>query len=368
MAFRADASLQIGTGHVMRCLTLADVLCARGAECIFICRPHSGHLIDLIAFRGYKVLTLPPLEEGRYFKRKATAHAHWLGTDWFSDARDTQQVLAEHMETMRLDWLVIDHYALECDWERVMRSSAKHLMIIDDLADRMHDCDLLLDQNLGRSSRDYMGLLSQGTPVLIGPQYALLRSEFAALRSQSLARRMQNAKLEHLLISMGGVDKDNVTANVLVALKTCGLSLALRITVVMGPHAPWLGQIHALAKQMPLPTHVLSGVSNMAQLMAESDLAIGAVGGSAWERCCLGLPSIVMVLAENQESGAKALQNAGGAIVLERSQQVVDALRQFQSARAAKELLGKLSTAAAAVTDGKGCDRAAVKMMELMDV
>ena len=367
VAFRTDASLQIGNGHIMRCLTLADVLRDRGAECIFICRPHAGNLMSLIASRGYQALALPALQEGKNFKRNGTAHADWLGTDWFSDARDTQQLLADNMEAGWLDWLVVDHYALDRGWEHAMRPRTKRIMAIDDLADRAHDCDLLLDQNLGRSPQDYMDLLGADVPLLIGPQYALLRSEFVALRPQSLARRAQNAKLEHLLIFMGGLDKDNVTGQVLVALKACGLPSSLRITVVMGQHAPWLEQIQALAEQMPLPTDVLVGVSDMAQLMAESDLAIGAVGGSAWERCCLGLPSIVLVLAENQQMGAEALQRAGVVIALERSQQITDVLCQWKSAKATKELLTKLSTAAAAVTDGRGCDRAAARMMEIIN-
>jgi len=351
----------------MRCLTLADVLRDRGAECVFICRPHTGHLMNLISLRGYQVLALPVLQEGEEFAGYGTPHADWLGTVWSSDARDAQDVLADHMESGRLDWLVVDHYALDRKWERMMRSRTMRIMVIDDLADRMHDCDLLLNQNLGRSPQDYMGLLNADVPLLIGPQYALLNPEFAALRPTSLARRMKNTKLEHLLIFIGGVDKDNVTAHVLADIKNCELPSGLRITVVMGPHAPWLGQIHALAKQMPLPTHVLSGVSNMAQLMAESDLAIGAVGGSAWERCCLGLPSIVLVLAENQQTGAEALQGTGSVIALKSSQQIADALRQFQSPKVTKELLTKLSAAAAAVTDGEGCNRTAAEMIGRMD-
>lgn len=364
IAFRTDASLQIGTGHVMRCLTLADALSKRGAQCSFICRLHAGHLLDLIAQRGHKALAMPALPEDASPNRNGTAHADWLGTDWATDAADTRQVLANCLGDVPMDWLVVDHYALERRWEHAIRRGIRQIMVIDDLADRPHDCDLLLDQNLGRTAQDYCGLLTPNTVTLIGQQYALLRPEFAAFRHQSLARREHNPQLKHMLITMGGVDKDNATWQVLDALQACSLPPDLRITVVMGSHAPWLGQVQARVAHMPWPTQVLVGVSNMAQLMADSDLAIGAAGGTAWERGCLGLPSLVLVLAENQRAGALALQNAGAAIALETHRQITDLLGQWQSAQSTHEMLTKLSIAAAAVTDGKGCARAVDRMME----
>jgi UDP-2,4-diacetamido-2,4,6-trideoxy-beta-L-altropyranose hydrolase len=364
VVFRTDASLQIGTGHVMRCLTLADALRERGAQCSFICRPHEGHLLQLIAKRGHQSLALPVLQEAASSSRNVTAYADWLATDWFSDAVDTKQVLNVNMVSETLEWLVVDHYALDRRWEQALRSNARRIMVIDDLADRPHDCDLLLDQNLGRTEKDYVGLLTPNTVTLIGPKYALLRPEFAALRPQSLARRENNSQLRRLLISMGGVDKDNATGQVLDALKACALPTDLQIIIVMGRHAPWLAQIQAQSAHMPWPTQVLAGVCNMAQLMADSDLAIGAAGGTAWERCCLGLPSLVLTLAENQSAGAVALQNTGAAIALETCQQIRVTLDSWQLPHQTDATLRKLSHAAAAVVDGNGCARAVNCMME----
>jgi UDP-4-amino-4,6-dideoxy-N-acetyl-beta-L-altrosamine N-acetyltransferase len=183
-------------------------------------------------------------------------------------------------------------------------------MVIDDLADRPHDCDLLLDQNLGRKSSDYSGLVPQSCQTLIGPQYALLRPEFAELRPYSLARRMF-PQLRRLLIAMGGVDKDNATGKVLEALKGCSLPEEFCIKVVMGPYAPWLRQVRDQASQLPWNTEVLVNVRGMAGLMADSDLAIGAAGTTAWERCCLGLPTLTLVLAENQRGVATSLESSG---------------------------------------------------------
>jgi UDP-2,4-diacetamido-2,4,6-trideoxy-beta-L-altropyranose hydrolase len=369
VAFRVDASLDIGTGHIMRCLTLSDALRERGGSCTFVCRPHQGHLIALISERGHQALALPELQEDTSPNCNGTAHAQWLGTNWATDAKESQIALSVQTGGKSLDWLVVDHYALDARWEEALRPQAKRLMVIDDLANRLHACDLLLDQNFGRQEKDYVGLLRGKPPTtLVGPHYALLRADFAKLRKQSLARRKNNTQLRHLLITMGGVDKDNATGRILATLKSCNLEGNLRITVVMGPHAPWLDEVQAQAAQMPWPVQVLVGVNNMAQIMAESDLAIGAAGVTAWERCSLGLPSLLLVLAENQFPGAVALQKVGAAVVVETQEQIKSALKLMISAESTKEFLVKLSQAAAAITDGKGCQRIVKHMLEGMSV
>ncbi len=348
VVFRADASLQIGTGHVMRCLTLADALRQKGAQCTFVCRPNVGHLLGLVAQRGHKALALG--EQQQNFNGPADpAHAAWLGTSWADDAEQTMHALLGQT----VDWLVVDHYALDARWEEALRPQAQRIMAIDDLADRPHACDLLLDQNLGRTEADYGGLLKGKTTTLVGPQYALLRPEFAALRAQSLARRQNNPPLRRLLVTMGGVDKDNATGQVLAALQSCSLPADLRVTVVMGPHAPWLAQVQAQVTQMPWPTEVLVGVDNMAQLMAESDLAIGAAGSTSWERCCLGLPTIQVVLAQNQEAIALALGRFGAALMLP-SKAIEQTLPDLISTITSAEKLYTVSLAASGVTEGKG--------------
>jgi UDP-2,4-diacetamido-2,4,6-trideoxy-beta-L-altropyranose hydrolase len=348
IVFRVDASLGIGTGHVMRCLALADVLRVRGADCTFICRPHTGHLMELISQRGHKILPLPALVGGVANATVPPAYANWLGTDWLSDVRDTCKTLGSKI----VDWLVVDHYALERRWEQALRTNCRKLMVIDDLADRMHDCDLLLDQNLGRKAEDYCDLLPLRATILIGPQYALLRPEFAQLRTESLARRA-NPQIKHLLITMGGVDKDNATGRVLQALKSSHLPVGLQINVVLGPKAPWLQQVQAQAIQMNRLSHVLVGVNNMARLMADSDLAIGAAGSTAWERCCLGLPSLILVLSDNQQAGATALQNAGAAILLQSTMEIPMLIQNLTSGRGFNELR-QMGLAGATVTEGNG--------------
>jgi UDP-2,4-diacetamido-2,4,6-trideoxy-beta-L-altropyranose hydrolase len=352
LVFRTDASLQIGTGHVMRCLTLADALREHGAHCRFICRDHPGNLFDLIGKRGYSVHVLPDVREhmieNEACSEPALGYRAWLGVDWDVDAQQTVAAL----DDTPVDWLIVDYYALDARWEQVLKAHCKKLLVIDDLADRPHVCDVLLDQNLGREATDYASLVPEHCIVLAGPRFALLRPEFAALREYSLQRRKM-ATIKHLLITMGGVDKDNATGQVLNALNNCNLPPDLRITVVMGPHAPWFAQVQAQAAQMPWPTKVLVGVDNMAQLMAESDLAIGAAGSTSWERCCLGLATIQIALAQNQVTIAQALSNVGAALMLQ-VEIIAQTLPGLIGSMTSADKLYTISAASSAVTQGKG--------------
>lgn len=371
VAFRADASLQMGSGHVMRCLTLADALKAQGADCHFISREHPGHLLEVIRQRGYKVNSL--VARAQYAQaaiknivneasspQQEPPHAAWLGSTWQTDAQETAAILA----SLQPDWLVVDHYALDRRWEEALAPHHRKLLLIDDLADRPHRCDLLLDQNLGRQPEHYAQWVPAHCQVLTGPHYALLRPEFAALRPYSLQRRHAEPGLRQLLITMGGVDHPNATGQVLQALKTCALPADCRITVVMGLTAPWLQNVREMAEQMPWPSDVVVNVSDMAQRMADSDLAIGAAGSTSWERCCLGLPTLMVVLAVNQQAGAQALEAAHAARLIGDVSDIA-----MQLPLAVRELIdvncqSRMSLAASAITAGQGV----VKILKAMEV
>lgn len=352
IAFRVDASLQIGSGHVMRCLTLADALKAQGADCHFISREHTGHLLGVIDQRSYKVHRLAaPLTHIQ--TAKEPAHAAWLGSAWQTDAADTAAILAG----LQPDWLVVDHYALDQRWEEALSTHYRKLLVIDDLADRAHHCDLLLDQNLGRQPAHYAQWVPAQCRVLTGPHYALLRPEFAALRAYSLQRRQAQPALRQLLITMGGVDQPNATGQVLQALKTCAFPADCRITVVMGLTAPWLQNVQGLAAQMPWPTDVVVNVNDMAQRMADSDLAIGAAGSTSWERCCLGLPTLMVVLADNQQAGAQALEAAHAARLIGAVSDIATKLPLAVLERIDSDSQSQMSLAASAITEGQGVEK-----------
>ena len=374
ITFRTDASLQMGSGHVMRCLALADALCSQGAKCHFICREHPGHLMAIIRQRGYLVsnLAAPVQNTQAIIKNSLTSpqdlqpyqlhqpcYAPWLGIDWQTDAHETAAVLA----SLNTDWLVVDHYALDQRWELALAAHCHKLLVIDDLADRRHYCNLLLDQNLGRAPQDYAALVPPHCQVLTGPQYALLRPEFAALRPYSLRRRQAQPALRQLLITMGGVDQPNATGQVLQALKTCYLPAECCIFVVMGLTAPWLQSVRKLSNQMPWPTEVVVNVNDIAQRMADSDLAIGAAGGTSWERCCLGLPTLMVVLAKNQQSGARALDAAHAARLLGPTSDIDAQLPLAVRDLGDFEYRRSISRYASAITDGQGVEKI-LKTME----
>jgi UDP-2,4-diacetamido-2,4,6-trideoxy-beta-L-altropyranose hydrolase len=319
VVIRADASLQIGTGHVMRCLTLAEALKEKGSKVEFICREHEGNLIDLIQGKGFKVNTLSMTENDIEMSNSSTLdaenvldHAHWLGATLQEDA-DVCKVILKKISP---DWLVVDHYAIDETWQMELQGTYQKLMVIDDLAERRHQCDLLLDQTFGLQPQDYQKLVPENCQMLLGSQYALLRPEFAQWREYSLKRR-ENPEFKKLLITMGGVDQNNVTGKVLDELRSCDLPLDLEITVVMGGTSPHLEVVQQQAKTLPYKIEVKSNVSNMAEIMANADFAIGAAGATTWERCCLGLPSIQILLAYNQKTIAEKIKMAGAALSLD---------------------------------------------------
>lgn len=355
VAFRADASLEIGTGHVMRCLTLADALRQQGATCRFLCSPLEGNLIDAIRQRGYAVDMLALPQNGHVSEADSDLPAHhvWLGKSWQLDAQQVTEVLKEQKQ----DWLVVDHYALDARWEMATASVRERLLVIDDLADRQHVCDGLLDQNLGSVPRAYEDKVPASCQLFVGPQFALLRPEFAACRSASLARRASGT-LRSILVTMGGVDKDNATVQVLEALKAArGMPDSLQIDVVMGQHAPWLQEVRAAAAATPWKTAVHVNTPRMADLMVKSDLAIGAAGSTSWERCVLGLPTVMVVLAANQHKAAKSLEQVGAVVSVELGENFVQAVKdRVERLAVDQELLRAMSTKAAQVTSGKGIE------------
>jgi UDP-2,4-diacetamido-2,4,6-trideoxy-beta-L-altropyranose hydrolase len=332
VAIRADASIQIGTGHVMRCLTLAEELRRRGSEVLFICRRHAGNLCGLISEKGFRVECLPGQNEAldetpagpasrahRVEGENLPAHAEWLGADWRLDAEQT----AEAIRGLGVvDWLIVDHYALDARWESAMRAAAHRIMVIDDLADRAHDCDLLLDQNYYKIMADrYEELVPMSCRQLLGPRYALLRQEFIASRS---CLRKRDGKVRHLLVFFGGVDRQNMTRVALDALALIDIP-EIYIDVVVGSTNPHLASLEErFAGDPHLVLHVQ--VEDMARFMASADLAIGGVGSTAWERCYLELPSLVVSMAANQTPAAEDLA-ALGAVRYLGSSHDIDAAR-----------------------------------------
>ncbi|NEX59662.1 UDP-2,4-diacetamido-2,4,6-trideoxy-beta-L-altropyranose hydrolase [Noviherbaspirillum galbum] len=352
---RTDASLKIGSGHVMRCLTLADQLRLGGAEVIFISRLHPGHLCDLVAGKDYPVVRLPSGNDeisGDLF------HSGWLGVSQQHDAEETISALAK---MGGCDWLIADHYGIDARWESAARKHARHLLVLDDLADRSHQCDLLLDQgmNPGMDHR-YAGMVPAACGMLTGPAYALLRPEFAQARK---TLRTRDGTIRRIFVFFGGIDADNETGKALLAIAHAG-SPEVAVDVVIGRANPHAAALEAQCADLP-GAILYRQVDNIAELMARADLAIGAGGGAMLERCCLGLPSLLISVAANQEPGSEAAARSGNALYLGRSADVsVDLIAQaIALCHASPGLLAHLGQSASALVDGHGARRVARRLL-----
>lgn len=354
VVFRADASVQIGTGHVMRGLTLAEELRQRGHQCRFICRDLPGHLGHLISDKGFHVtiLSKPTGDAASNVLDKGNFYADWLGVSWREDAAQTLRAFGR----FKVDWVVVDHYALDARWEEMVGGTARKVMVIDDLANRRHCADVLLDQNLGRVESDYETLVSASCKRLIGPKYALLRPEFSRLRARSIRRR-GDPELLRILVSMGGMDTPNATAAVLRALEPSGLPSHLYLDIVMGGTAPWLNDIHDIARFSRFKVTVSTNVRNMGEHMYLADFSIGAAGSTSWERCALGLPSVIVSQAPNQSEILKALSDAGAAVELDFPIDEDELASLVTDLYKTPEKLARMARSASALCDGKGVER-----------
>jgi UDP-2,4-diacetamido-2,4,6-trideoxy-beta-L-altropyranose hydrolase len=250
---------------------------------------------SLVADRGYLVANLPVT---------ATSSQE-------SDAVATAHVIREHF-LREADWLVVDNYTLDACWENAMRSHARHLMVVDDLANRPHDCDLLLDQNYYRDlTFRYDGLLPDYARCLLGPEYILLRPEFSEARHNL---RQRDGVVRRILVFFGGSDPLNITGKVLQALEYLQPS-PLQVDVVVGGANPHREDIRTFCENHTWASY-RHQISNMAELIATADLGIGAGGASMWERCALGLPTLTVVFAENQLHAAKDVAETGAILYL----------------------------------------------------
>lgn len=318
VAFRVDASTQIGSGHVMRCLTLADTLSQKSHQVIFICREYPGHLIELIKRKGYIVYSLPFSEYNEYNSQMPNNnYAKWLWIDANEDAKQTQEVISDK----RIDWLIIDHYGLDATWEKSMRPYAHKIMCIDDLANRPHDCDILLDQNFYQNLEyRYDGLVSNICLKLLGPKYALMRPELGKIKEKrkSLGKFGPHST-KNILVYMGASDLNNITGYVLQTLLNIPNVDNYDIHVVTGAINPHKDQIKNLCDANSF-LHYYHQPLNYLDLLTDMDLAISAGGTSTYERCYIGLPSIVFILAMNQKNLVTDIAHYGAHYYCENNQ------------------------------------------------
>lgn len=365
VAFRVDASLRIGAGHLMRCLSLAAALSKRGASCHFVSR-FTGGMSALIALQGHRLIQLqtdlPAASHRMGFATAGNAvppHADWLECDWLQDAQQTKTVL----DKLKLDWLVVDHYALDAQWELYVQSCAGHLMVIDDLADRSHDCDLLLDFNeYPNSSTRYVDWINEHAECLLGPRYALLREEFAGVRKS----QQPFSERARLFIGFGGADARNFTLESLHAARGI-LSSGTNCDVVVGAAYPHLDSLKSELADPSFRTVTLHvATSSVAALMGQARLAVCGGGVSTWERLCMGLPSLVIAVAMNQVEALRHLDTLGLIRLMgsQAGQTSTVLAAEMTSLWGQPDVLAEMSNRGCHLVDGLGADRVAEHMCQ----
>ncbi|MGD6894408.1 UDP-2,4-diacetamido-2,4,6-trideoxy-beta-L-altropyranose hydrolase [Bacillus infantis] len=309
VVIRTDSSVQIGTGHVMRCVTIAKQLEKEGANIVFICRDFPGNSIWLLINEGFDVLTLP-------IPNKNIDHWEWTRENWNKDVQETKFALESINH--KVDLLIIDHYGLDAEWESKLKPYVHQIMVIDDLADRPHDCDILLDQNYYLNLNDrYKELVPNSCKQLLGPNYILLRDEFLCIDPNTIKR---DGKIKNVLIFFGGTDPTKETLKVIKAIQK-PINSAIKFNVVVGSTNPKKDLINEYCDRLDNVSYFCQ-VNNMAELMINADLAIGAGGTTSWERCLLGLPAITIAVADNQKELLKALAKKGAVCCLGSSKEV----------------------------------------------
>lgn len=326
--FRADASNDIGGGHIYRCLTLADTLSNAGWRCVFACKPNARDWVPALTRSGHDLIEL--------------------------DMRAEPLQLVQNLSA-GVELLVVDHYGRDTSFESECRPWARRIMVLDDNAGRSHDCDVLLNQNLDAKENNYIDRVPDGCLFLLGPDYALLRPQFLAAQPAAMARRVAGVKAKKLLVSIGATDPKQISSRIVAA----SAGFPLEIDVVLGTHDIQRHTILDLGGQLGLVVRVHVDVVDMASLMVSADFAVGAAGSTSWERCCLGLPTIMLVLAENQRSIASALHSAGAAYNLGDIESLVDSELKAALERFWQDDDYRLAMArrAAATCDGQGAKR-----------
>ncbi len=348
VAFRVDSSSEIGGGHLMRCVTLAESLADLSVEVFFICRDFPGNLIDVLKKKSIETYVLPKHNNSEILGELES----WLKVKTRHDADETIAAIKDK----KIDLLIIDHYGIDINWERQIRPYVNKIMVIDDLANRRHECDILLDQNfLPNMDARYKSLVPTGTMLMLGAQYALLKNEFKHFRVNS----QPSGTLKNILVFFTTGDDKGQTIKALSALSM--FDEKLKVDVVVGKKNEDIKLIERFCFRKKWQFHCQ--IDYMPRLIYESNLIIGAAGSSSWERCSLGVPAIIAVLAENQVHVADALSNSGVAINLGWHlnidvQNYLDALNSITD-----EKLFLMSNKALAMVDAFGVDRVIEKIL-----
>lgn len=366
IGIRVDASFNMGTGHVFRMLTLARKLERNEHEVFFICRKLKGNLISFIK-GDFNVISLPEAREEEVFNAHC-AHGNWLEVPYDTEITQVKHAVSRYLSNqaqVKLDWLIIDNYGLDERFQVALRPLSHHILQIDDLADRVHNVDMLLDQNyyaLGESR--YNNYLPRETKLLCGPKYALLRGEFLESR-QHLLTYTQRFSCKKVVIFFGGIDLVNETSKALIGLLS--IDSPDHFDVIIGMNNPHRQKLEKLCAEYESRVTLHIQVKNMMDYFSDAYLYVGAVGATTWERCVLALPGIVCSVADNQTQLAEDLSDINGHCYLGLNSELSskDYALAYKRYISKIELLLSQSSICSKLVDGKGCERVVEHLEEI---
>ncbi len=356
IAFRVDSSYQMGIGHVMRCLTLAKMLQQTdNVRILFFCRTAKGNINQVILDAGFEVVEM---QAPRTDVQGALFHSSWLGASQQEDARELL-ALAQALGIGSFDHLIVDHYGIDSSWHQMLSAFSCRIMVIDDLGDRDHDCDILLDQTFNCQDLKYRQRVPAHCRLLLGTEFALLRAEFQC-DSEAIRQRRAQADIRHVLVMFGGSDPDNLS------LKTLQILIRRpeieKVSVIMGRSALHYETIMNYCRDKP-GLHCYHAPEHIAELMLSADLAIGAAGTTAWERCACGLPSVAVIQAENQRQISHELAQIGVMTCLEIDGMAAGIDQHIDGWQNDKGHYAKAVDRCLTICDGQGSARVAAQLL-----
>ncbi|MBO9489049.1 UDP-2,4-diacetamido-2,4,6-trideoxy-beta-L-altropyranose hydrolase [Endozoicomonas sp. G2_1] len=357
IAFRVDASSKIGAGHLFRCLNLAKRLLSNGNDVTFLTLLESEEHQQLLRRHGIRVLNL------------VEASGDLINKDWqLQDASQCSRAISPPLDNdtvtnKQFDLIVVDHYAIDHHWQKLMVNYYKELLVIDDLANRSHLANYLVDQTLGCVKANYQSLVPNYCQLLVGSEYIILNPDFANYRSKALVKRAKglaktNKDKINILISMGACDPDNISQILYDSLKTLRQRFRqFSVVIVLSSLAPHKSELLNKTKNSDW-CQLTINPSSMARLMLDADIAIGTPGTTSWERCFMGLPSILLQDADNQRVVANHLAEQQAAINLGHYKTLTtERLSRALTALLDENTYKRQVNACLNICDGKGIER-----------
>lgn len=361
VAFRVDASEFIGSGHVMRCITLALEFCKQvNAQIHFITREHVGHLNEFILSSGFVLHSMPSGKKKSEASNECTnQHESWLDATWEEDCEATKNILL----SINCNLLIIDHYAIDNRWESCLKDSYTGILcVLDDLADRNHDAHFLVDYTLGRKESHYVNLVDQNCKLLMGLSFAILRQEFL---SKAVIKNTVSSDKINILVSMGGVDQNNFTLKVIKLVQDIRSIKRIKLNIIVGSSYKQFDELELFLSNQKFEYELKKNTNNMVGYMNSSDFAISSIGTTTWELFSQGVPSILIPIANNQLAHAKQIHmNSLGYVIFENFE---NNLRKFVHKFINDPISRReLSHRTTKLVDGQGAQRVVLELLSAL--